>query len=644
MLIGVALAVAGVALAVTRPRLLLTVMVVMDVTNLTGVIEEHAGISPFRPLLVLALISVLVLARQGRLVVSGSPIVITLMLLLGCVWVNAALSTIPATSAAAAVTFTTNIIYFLIVYILLCSLKSWAEVLAATTVGLAVLAAVGVGHELVLGGAGDLFGLSRIGMVEEGAATIPRHSGTVEDVNFWGRLLLLYLPAALSFAVVAGRRGSYARLGGWVVVAGSLTAGVYLTQSRGAFLALPIALFAWIALAGWQVRKALLWMPAIILVLVTVSGAWDRLTGLIQFVSSGLQTSGDLSLTNRLRLMQNAGRMFMDSPWTGQGIGTYPERVVIFDRYANTAAPLEVAGAAHNFYLEQAADGGVMLLTAWLLVAGAVVLVCWRSLRLLGATELTNRYVVVGGASGLVAWLAASLFIHLSNFRALLVVIAVLAALEQDVRRKTPRETSARQARANPRRLLAAALATSSAVLIIATGLGLLANGWATTYRSAVLLTIGLEDNSGGYAAYQLDLIGRGLVAPSFAEVLQREFDAQPPGPYQATFRPSREGGGIVVQVRAESEVKAQAAAEATVIWATDRVAALGTPYELRAGPSVPAPIGGMSWRHLLLLTLGLCCGLGAALLYRRTEHEVSPATLEPMPADASAALDRGNS
>ncbi len=415
MLMGVALAIAGIAVAVTRPRLLLIVMVAMDVTNLNGVTEELVGISPFRPLLVLALISMLMLARQGRLVLRGSPIVVTLMLLLGCVWVNAAMSTIPATSAAAAVTFTINVVYFLIVYVLLCSLKSWAEVLAVATVGLAVLAAVGVAHEMVLGGAGDLFGLSRMTDVEEGAVTIARHSGTVEDVNFWGRLLLLYLPFAFSFAVISGRRGSYTRLGGWVVAAGSLTAGVYLTQSRGAFLALPIAGLVWVVLAGWQVRKALLWMPIFLLVLLTASGAWDRLAGLIQFVTGGLQTSGDLSLTNRLRLMQNAARMFWDSPWTGQGMGTYPERVAQFDRAANTAAPLEVAGAAHNFFLEQAADGGVMLLTAWLLVAAAVAVACWRSLRLLAVAEVTTRYVVVGAASGLVAWLAASLFVHLSK-------------------------------------------------------------------------------------------------------------------------------------------------------------------------------------------------------------------------------------
>lgn len=619
LLVGVALGLAGLAVAVTRPRLVLAGMVVMDVTNLNGVIAEHVGVSPFRPLLALALIAMAVLARQGRLVLRSSPIVLALMVLLGCVWVNAALSTIPATSAGVAVTFTIDIIYFLIVYVLLCSLRSWAEVLAAATVALAVLAAVGVGHQVLLGGSGDLFGLSRVEFVLEGDAYLPRHSGTVEDVNFWGRLLLLFLPTALSFAAVCGRRGAYGRLSAWAMAAASLVAGIYLTQSRGAFLALPVGVLVWMLLAGWRIGKALLWAPLLLFILIRATGAWERLAGLTQFVSGGLQDSGDLSLTNRLRLMQDAGRMFMASPWTGQGIGTFPERVAEFDRYANTPAPPEVAGAAHNFYLEQAADGGVLLLAAWLLVAIAIAIACWRSLHLLDAREVSSRFVVVGAASGLVAWLTASTFLHLSNFRALLVVIAVIAAVEQEARRRGSGLGRGHYTRAQLRRTAAGILAVASSALVLAGGLGLLAAVGAPPYRSTALLTIGVEEGDGDYAAYQLDLISRGTVAPSFAEVLQREYDiqdptAQPP----TTFTPSREGGGIVVRVAADTPQDAQAAAEQTVGWAIEQVAALDTPYVLRASPAIGSTSSGTSWQRWLLLALGVVCGLGSALLYRR--------------------------
>lgn len=635
VLLDIALVFAGIAVAVTRPRLLLTVMVVMDVTNLNGVVEEHTGVSPFRPLLGLALLSMLVLARQGRLVLRTSPVVVALMVLLGCIWVNVALSTIPATSAQVAVAFTINIFYFLVVYVLLCSLRSWAEVLAAATVGLAVLAAVGVGHAVLLGGAGDVFGLSRVDMVVDGASVTPRQSGTVEDVNFWGRLLLLYLPSAFSFAAIAGRVGSYARLSAWALVAASLTAGIYLTQSRGAFLALPVAALVWVLLARWRIRKALLWLPLILVVLLRVSGAWDRLAGLTQFVSGGLQGSGDLSLTNRLRLMQNAARMFLDSPLTGQGIGTYPERVGLFDRYTNTAAPLEVAGAAHNFFLEQAADGGLMLLTAWLLVAAAVTVASWRALHRLGNTQVSSRYVVIGAASGLVAWLAASLFLHLSNFRALLVVIAVVAAVDQEARRTGTGVRSVHHDPARVRRTASSALAAASAALILAGGLGLLAHAGAPKYRSTALLTIGLEESEGDYAAYQLDLISRGMVAPSFAEVLQREYQARPSVPYEVTFQPSREGGAIAVQVTADTEAQAQAGARDSALWATSRVAALETPYVLRPGPALPAPAGGVAWWRWVLLTLGVCCGLTAALLYRRPKPVEGVVTRQRTPIDA---------
>jgi O-antigen ligase len=612
------LAIAGIALANTLPRLLLTVMVVLDVTNLNAVIADHTGVSLYRPLLFLAVVALLVLARQRRLVLRGSPVVVTLMLLLGCVWVNAVFSTIPATSNQAAFTLTTDMFYFLVVYVLLCSLRSWAEVMAAATVGLAVLAAVTVGHELLLGGSGDVFGLSRRVLVEQGTDLIPRYAGPMEDVNFWGRLLLLFLPVALSFAALAGRRGSYARLGGWAVAAVSLVAGIYLTDSRGAFLALPVGLFAWMLLAGRRTRRTLLWLPLPLFLMIVVSGAGDRLSSLNQLFSGGTLSSGDASLTNRLRLMQDAGRMFLASPWMGQGVGTYQDRVGLFDRYANTSAPLEVAGAAHNFFLEQAADGGVVLLIAWVLVGGAVVVACRRSLRLLGVTQVSDRYVVVGGASGLAGWLAASMFLHMSNFRALLVVLAVLAAIEQEARRTGTGVMGARPAAARLRRAVAGGLVAASAALVVAGGVGLLANGWTTSWRSTAVLAIGVEDAQGDYAAYYLELISRGLVAPTFAEVLQRQYDAGYSAEGRATFLASPEGGAIVVEVIADTEADAQASAADTVTWARSQVAGLETPYVLRSGAGVSEVGGTMAWRDWLLLALGAGLGLVSAVLYRR--------------------------
>ncbi len=99
-----------------------------------------------------------------------------------------------------------------------------------------------------------------------------------------------------------------------------------------------------------------------------------------------------------------------------------------------------------------------------------------------------------------------------------------------------------------------------------------------------------------------------------------------------------------MVQVMADTAEEAQSAAEETAAWATERAAAFETPYELRAGPTVTASSGGMSLWGWLLLTIGVCCGIASAVLFRRAEHVERLARREPLPADTGTEGDSGRS
>ena len=79
----------------------------------------------------------------------------------------------------------------------------------------------------------------------------------------------MFAPLALSLGVAASRRPQ--RLV-WAGCALSLLAGVYLTQSRGGFIALFVAVVVWLALAGGRYRKSLLLVPVVVAVLVPLSG------------------------------------------------------------------------------------------------------------------------------------------------------------------------------------------------------------------------------------------------------------------------------------------------------------------------------------------------------------------------------------
>ncbi len=78
-----------------------------------------------------------------------------------------------------------------------------------------------------------------------------------------------------------------------------------------------------------------------------------------------------------------------------------------YDRLADYYQPVDIVVAAHNFYLEQAADGGVFLLVAWALFIGTILFAALRTRAL--ATRLSEpslRLLAVGVISGIIGWLS----------------------------------------------------------------------------------------------------------------------------------------------------------------------------------------------------------------------------------------------
>ena len=191
----------------------------------------------------------------------------------------------------------------------------------------------------------------------------------------------------------------------------------------------------WAVLAGGWYRKSLLFLPIALLVIVPLSGIGSRL-GTLTAVLSGSTTTADPSVVTRKRLQLDAWNMFLDRPITGHGIGSYPAMFPQYDRLANFDDRVDIVVAAHNFYFEQAADGGVVLLVCWALLLRHDLLRrpaddgrrpgCRR--------RAPSRFLALGVIGGLTGWLLASVFLHLSDFRALL-LMAALAAVA-DVRRR----------------------------------------------------------------------------------------------------------------------------------------------------------------------------------------------------------------
>lgn len=262
LLLGaVVVAIAFVAVALFRPVVALLVLVATDVANLNAVVADQIGFSPYRPQLALAVLLVGVLAARRFVAARGgsplghddgpilrwSPVLLGVVILYAGFAISLIGSDDPAWSATLLAERLRDVLYLVAIVALMQATHSVRRVAAAAVLVLAALAGLTVIHEFVLGNQGDLLGLSRVPLVREGGAFTARHAGTSSDVNFWARILILITPLGLSLWASASRRSARWL---WAGCLAALVLGVYLTQSRGGFLALFAAVVVWLLLAG----------------------------------------------------------------------------------------------------------------------------------------------------------------------------------------------------------------------------------------------------------------------------------------------------------------------------------------------------------------------------------------------------------
>jgi putative inorganic carbon (HCO3(-)) transporter len=88
-------------------------------------------------------------------------------------------------------------------------------------------------------------------------------------------------------------------------------------------------------------------------------------------------TDANYAVVERMAHWQAAWGMFNDRPWLGVGIGNYEP---VYPAYALQGWPLAL-GHAHNYYLNIAAEAGLIGLTTYLALWGAAFWQAWRTVR-----------------------------------------------------------------------------------------------------------------------------------------------------------------------------------------------------------------------------------------------------------------------
>lgn len=301
----------------------------------------------------------------------------------------------------------------------------WAVILAGAFMGLiSVWQEATHAYGKSLGGLAqvDVTGFSVGGGLSEHVR--PRLAGPIGEKNRYAQILLVLLPIA-AYRVRAERQRNLRVLAGACVVL--ILAGMVLTYSRGAAVALGITLVTVTVLGLISLRKmlALLLMAAALIALFAPNYV-QRLQSLAG-TDSALSQSPAVDGAIQGRATENLAALyvFRDHPLFGVGPGQF------FNRYSTDYGNeldmrfLKQNRRAHNLYLEIAADTGILGLAAFLAIVGATLV----QLRRLGRFWRQRNPELAALADGmlvsLIAYMASAIFLQLAYQRYFWFLIAL---------------------------------------------------------------------------------------------------------------------------------------------------------------------------------------------------------------------------
>ena len=224
-----------------------------------------------------------------------------------------------------------------------------------------------------------------------------RSYGHFAQPNPFAGYLGLCFPLALALSLDALPRLSKALRGGAAELAALLPMGAAVVTgtamvtswSRGAWVGLVASTATVVLLRSRRALLLGLAAGACLVLALAMGGArlvpaalTQRTADLIP-LASGVDLAhvevndANWAVLERMAHWQAAAGMFNDRPWLGVGIGNYP---VAYGRYA-VGRWRDPLGHAHNYYLNIAAEAGLVGFVAYLLLVTACLVEAWRVIR-----------------------------------------------------------------------------------------------------------------------------------------------------------------------------------------------------------------------------------------------------------------------
>ncbi len=270
--------------------------------------------------------------------------------------------------------------------------------------------------------------------------------GTFAQPNPYGGFINFGLLLALTLAIF-GRdfRERWLAAGAGVLLLGAQA----LAGSRGALLGLLVALIMMVTI-GWRRERLATIVAAVSIPLVAIGWLTNVVPARVQQTVlaqlrvsdalNGTVTSANFSTVERLAHWIAGLRMFAAHPILGVGAGNYD---ATYAMYALPDWP-DALGHAHNYYINAAAETGILGLVAFLALTSATLYLGWYAVShtgLSGALPSSQRAIALGLFGAVVALavhnLTDDLFVHAMELQFALTLGCLIALLRMSAARQS---------------------------------------------------------------------------------------------------------------------------------------------------------------------------------------------------------------
>jgi putative inorganic carbon (HCO3(-)) transporter len=302
----------------------------------------------------------------------------------------------------------------------------WTLILAGALMGLvSVYQELAHAYHTVFGGLGqvDATGFD-VGTGLTGKELRPRMAGPVGEKNRYAQVLLVLLPLAASRVRAEPRRSLRILAAG---CAGLILAGVLLTFSRGAALAMVLLLAAMVAMRLIAWRQLVILVLALVALVAAVAPDYVVRLQSLAAADSALSQNAQADAAIRGRATENLAALyvFRDHPVLGVGPAQFFHRYSSQYGNALNIRFLDENRRAHNLYLEIAADTGILGLALFLAIVAVTLVGLWQMSVFWTSRSLERASLAQGLMLGLLAYLATGVFLQLSYQRYFWFVLAL---------------------------------------------------------------------------------------------------------------------------------------------------------------------------------------------------------------------------